>query len=89
MQPYDQDYAAVSRRNLDHAREHGSDCGDPDCEIHSPWQIEDERERYTAIAWYIAGAKTAASDMEELLQGHLEEKYDVLQEMAEGSDDVP
>jgi hypothetical protein len=61
---------------IDHVREFGSDCGDPDCEIHSPWVIEDERERYAAIAYYIAGAKSASSDMEELIQGAIDARLE-------------
>ena len=33
-----------------------NDCEDPDCEIHCPWVIEDPVERWTAMAWFLAGA---------------------------------
>lgn len=64
----------VAQNLLDHVREHDSDCGDPDCEIHSPWVIEDERERYCAISWYIAGAKSTTSDFEELIASGIESR---------------
>lgn len=47
-------YSKVSRMNLDHAL--ANDCTDPDCEVHVPSCIEDDRERLTAMAWYYAGA---------------------------------
>lgn len=64
----------VAKNLIDHAREHDGDCGDPDCELHSPWVIEDENERMAAIAWWICGAKAASSDVEETLHGALEAK---------------
>lgn len=39
-------------RNLEHAL---TTCDDPDCEIHNPLAIEDDNERTTACAWYVAG----------------------------------
>lgn len=28
---------------------------DPDCELHFPWQIEDDDERIAALRWFFAG----------------------------------
>src|SRR5262245_38340243 len=28
---------------------------DPDCELHFPWMIEDDRERMVAMRWWFAG----------------------------------
>lgn len=33
------------------------DCTDPDCELHVPTVIEDRYRRFTAFAWFIAGAQ--------------------------------
>ena len=66
----------TAQRNLEHARHNSADCGDPDCEIHSPWVIEDEASRLTAIAWWIAGAKTTSSEIEDTLQGAFDAKLE-------------
>lgn len=47
----------VPQANLVHASQ---SCDDPDCEIHHPEVIEDEAERYTAMAYYEAGYRAAA-----------------------------
>lgn len=45
-----------------HLIEHAAtDCDDPDCEVHCPWMIENEGERDTAVAWYIAGMRRACA----------------------------
>ena len=44
----------VSWNNLEHAIL--NNCQDPDCEIHQPEAIEEEPERQTAKAWFLAGA---------------------------------
>jgi len=71
---------------IQHVQQHEGDCGDPDCELHSPWVIEDAKERAAAIAWYIAGAKTVISDMEEMMQGSLEEKLNSIIDESLASD---
>lgn len=43
-------------------------CSDPDCEIHHPSVIEDDRERRMALAWYTAGA-LATLEALSLLEG--------------------
>lgn len=48
----------VGQNNLKHVL--AGDCNDPDCEIHNPAVIEDESERLTACAWFLAGAAKAA-----------------------------
>jgi len=48
--------------------------------------IEDAKERAAAIAWYIAGAKTVISDMEEMMQGSLEEKLNSIIDESLASD---
>jgi hypothetical protein len=45
-------------------------CTDPDCELHHPEVIEEESERLTATAWFIAG----------ILHGH---SYDTITRAAE------
>lgn len=79
----------AGQANIDHVRQFGADCGDPDCELHSPWVIEDEAARQTAIAHYIAGARSAASDVEDLLQGALEEKLQNIEDEQMGERRVP
>lgn len=71
---------------IKHVQDHEADCGDPDCELHSPWVIEDAKERAAAIAWYIAGAKTVIGDMEEMMQGSLEEKLNSILDESLASD---
>lgn len=66
----------VAKNLIAHVREHDGDCGDPDCELHSPWVIEDSNERMAAIAWYIAGAKSARADIDEVLQGPIEARWE-------------
>jgi hypothetical protein len=45
----------AGKQNLYHALAEHS-CLDPDCEIHNPDVIEDQNERFTALAWFYAGA---------------------------------
>lgn len=47
----------VGQRNLEHVLEFETSCTDPDCELHRPEVIESDEERYTAKAWFLAGAK--------------------------------
>jgi len=68
----------TGHQNLEHVREFPADCGDPDCELHSPWVIEDESERLTAIAWYVAGARSVGSPSHDLAIEALENILDEL-----------
>jgi hypothetical protein len=49
------DLVKISARNLHHVLT--EECHDPDCELHHPERIEDDRERLTALAWFLAGAQ--------------------------------
>ena len=50
---------SAGERNLRHALgDFNGDtcCEDPECELHQPQVIEDENQRLTALAWFLAGA---------------------------------
>lgn len=56
-------------QNLDHVLQ--GNCAVPDCELHYPFAIEDEAQRLTAMAWFIAGGER----MVELMQDHIAEIF--------------
>lgn len=57
----------ASQNNLEHALENS--CTDPDCEIHHPEVIETSEERWTAKAWFYAGACALVDQMEKIDTG--------------------
>lgn len=48
---------AAGKQNYEHVLR--GECTDPDCELHNPAVIEDEDQRLTACAWFLAGARAA------------------------------
>jgi hypothetical protein len=51
------DTIGAGENNYNHVL--NGNCTDPDCELHRPAVIEDENDRLTACAWFLAGAFAA------------------------------